>query len=174
MTTVFLCSNGADVNAKDASGKTCLHLATSLGLVDTIGVLLSLEADPNIQCEQGTALDMAASNPVIQARLTKQSTSQSHIAAVKRIDELGRLTAAPTELSVAKKRNDSSSLPVQFFLYNKFQGCCCCLVGVAHPANQDKAHLLWTIWQQSLESESPLLLLPFATSTTALFMKMLV
>lgn len=51
---------GANVNAKDSSGKTALHYAAENGHVATVGLLLKLGANPNLRDSAGrTPLDYA-------------------------------------------------------------------------------------------------------------------
>ena len=59
----LLVRNGADLDIKDAVGKTALHYASELGQDDTLEILLQHKANPDHQDNQGrTPLHLAIEN----------------------------------------------------------------------------------------------------------------
>jgi uncharacterized protein len=55
----FLVSKGADINARNRYGSTCLHVAAGQGRKDDVKWLLDHAADPLLDGEDGTPLDGA-------------------------------------------------------------------------------------------------------------------
>ncbi len=87
---------GADINHRYANGKTPLMIASSIGSINTIILLLELGADPQLQSNSGmTALDYAnKTNEMSVINILNTSTTSHHNQSISNIKHANDIIVA--------------------------------------------------------------------------------